>query len=291
MRRNGHDGTGAVADQNVVGHPDRNLFAVDGVDRIRTGEHARLFLGQFCAIQVALQRRCATIFNDLGPLFIRRQSVDKRMFRSDHHVCGTVQRVRSSRVDSQHIIAGFRRPTAFRSCCFPVLNSGTGGACGIRIADEEINFGTGTATDPVPLQQLDRFGPIQVVQLIGQSVCVRRDPQHPLLQSDSFDRVTASFAFAVNDFFVRQHGSQGRAPIYGSFRYVRQPMLVLITSDRFVTGTCDVVGNWQFCNRSAFADASLPVLSRPFVFSVVPGVEQLQKDPLCPAVILRVSRG
>ena len=31
--RHGHDRPGAVADQHVVGHPDRNRLAVDRIDR------------------------------------------------------------------------------------------------------------------------------------------------------------------------------------------------------------------------------------------------------------------
>ena len=54
VRRHGHDRAGAVAGENVVGNPDRNLLAVDGIDGVGAGEDAGFFLGQFGAFEVAL---------------------------------------------------------------------------------------------------------------------------------------------------------------------------------------------------------------------------------------------
>ena len=53
----GHDRAGAVAHQHVVGDPDRDRLAVDGIDRVGAGEHAGLVLGQVGAVEVALAPR------------------------------------------------------------------------------------------------------------------------------------------------------------------------------------------------------------------------------------------
>ena len=42
VRRHGHDRAGAVLHQHVVGDPDRDALAVDGVRRVTPGEHAGL---------------------------------------------------------------------------------------------------------------------------------------------------------------------------------------------------------------------------------------------------------
>ena len=34
MRRHGHDGAGAVTHQDIIGHPDGDLFVVDRIDGI-----------------------------------------------------------------------------------------------------------------------------------------------------------------------------------------------------------------------------------------------------------------
>ena len=43
VRRNGHDRAGAVAHQDVVRNPDRNLFVVHRIDGICASEYTRLF--------------------------------------------------------------------------------------------------------------------------------------------------------------------------------------------------------------------------------------------------------
>jgi hypothetical protein len=45
---------GAVADQNVVGNPDRDLRVVDGIASVTAGEHTGLPLGDFQPFAVAL---------------------------------------------------------------------------------------------------------------------------------------------------------------------------------------------------------------------------------------------
>ena len=59
-----HDRAGAVADQHVVGDEDRDLLAVDRVDRERAGEDAGLLLGVGLPLQVGLARRPPPVRRD-----------------------------------------------------------------------------------------------------------------------------------------------------------------------------------------------------------------------------------
>ena len=68
--------------------------------------------------------------------------------------------------------------------------------------DEKIDLRTLTAADPVALHQLDRLGPVQVFQFVRESIAIGRDPEQPLTQRRSFDRMAAAFALAVDNFFI-----------------------------------------------------------------------------------------
>ena len=52
VRRNGHDGAGAVAGENVVGDPDRDLLTGGRIEGTSAGEDAGFFLGQFRPFEV-----------------------------------------------------------------------------------------------------------------------------------------------------------------------------------------------------------------------------------------------
>ena len=54
--RHGHDRAGAVAGQDVIGHPDWNRPIIDRVGGKRAGEDAGLFFGQFGPIEIAFAR-------------------------------------------------------------------------------------------------------------------------------------------------------------------------------------------------------------------------------------------
>ena len=51
-----HDGSRAVADQHIVGDPDRDAFAVHGIDGVSASEDARFFFGEVRAVEIALER-------------------------------------------------------------------------------------------------------------------------------------------------------------------------------------------------------------------------------------------
>jgi hypothetical protein len=55
MRRHGHDGSGAVADENIIRDPHGNFFAVHRIDGITTREDASLAFCQVGSIEITLE--------------------------------------------------------------------------------------------------------------------------------------------------------------------------------------------------------------------------------------------
>ena len=101
--RNGHDGAGSIANEHVVGHPNRHWFAVHGVSRVAAGEHTGLLLGQLGAFQVALPGGLFAVIGHLFRLLRLGEQIDERVFRRDDHVRCTEQRIRPRRVNRQSL--------------------------------------------------------------------------------------------------------------------------------------------------------------------------------------------
>ncbi len=68
LARGGHDRAGAIAHQDVVGDPDRHVFADEGISRISAGEDAGLFLGGREPFDLGLASRLSDVGLDLGAL-------------------------------------------------------------------------------------------------------------------------------------------------------------------------------------------------------------------------------
>ena len=64
MCGNGHDRSGAVAHENVVGDPNRDFLAVDGIDGQSTGKNAAFVFCEIRAIEVAFARHSGAVFFD-----------------------------------------------------------------------------------------------------------------------------------------------------------------------------------------------------------------------------------
>ena len=75
MSGNGHDRTGTISHQYIVGDPDRDLLAIDRIDRISTGKHTGLILVQFCSFHFGFGSTGLLIFFDLFLLFRSRYLV------------------------------------------------------------------------------------------------------------------------------------------------------------------------------------------------------------------------
>ena len=155
------------------------------------------------------------------------------MFRSDHHVGCAIKCVGASRVNTQHLIVIVRqaRIVAFGN---PFIEF---------VADIEIDFGTGAATDPVALQFLDAVRPIESFKVLLKAISVSGDAKHPLSKWSSFNRVLSTFALAINDLFVGKDCTQSRTPIDQFVGLVSQSMFIAIGRDRCVALRLDLRGN------------------------------------------------
>ncbi len=299
VRRDGHDRAGAVADEDVVGNPDGDALAVDGVDGVAAGEDARFLLGKIGPVEVAFEGGLLTVIVDGGLLFGRGDAVDEGVFRREDHVGHAEEGVGPRGVDAEHVVAGDFGKAGFRSERFPVgevlemgsfrLHPVLGG--GFFPHNPEIDFGSFAFADPVALEGLDRLGPVERFELVHQPIGVGGDAEHPLAEGNPLDRMAAPFAFAVDDFFIGEDGAEGRAPVDGGFVLIGEAVLVLITADGGFALSADFGGNRQFGNGSAFAGPFHAVGTGPLVVGVVPGVEELEKNPLGPAVVIGVGGG
>ncbi len=160
------------------------------------------------------------------------------------------------------------------------------------VAQREVDARALAAADPVPLLQLDGLGPVQRVQVVDQPVGVGGDPHVPLAQPGLEDGEVAALGPAVGgDLLVGQYGAQPGAPVHRRVRGVRQPVLVQRVGP---------LGRGQSGPGAAAGDLTGAVLEggdqlgdRPGLLrvGVVPGVVDLQEDPLGPLVVVRVDRG
>ena len=249
MRRHGHDRPRPVADQNVIAYPDRNPLAVHRVNRIRPRRFPRLLLGQISPVQVALPRRFLPIRRNRRLPFLRRNHVNQRMLRGQHHIRRPEQRVRPSREHPNHIV-------------LPL--------------DLEIDLRPYALADPVLLQLLDRLRPVHLIQPRQQPLAVLRNPQHPLAHRLANHRMSPALAQAPHHLLIGQYRPQRRTPVHRRLALIGQPMIVDVFPPRLAGKP---LRHRQFLDRPGL----LGLL-------VEPAVEELQKNPLRPLVVVRVGR-
>ena len=272
--RDGHDRPGAVSGQDVIADPDGDASAAGGVDRVAAGEHAGLLFVGVGPGPLAVGFKGGGV--DVFPAGVVLRCVgqprgDHRVFRRDDHVGGAEKRVGAGGVNPQRVRAGIVGETVRRPPAGP-------GFIRRIIADIKIDLRPGAAADPIALQFLDAVGPIEVVEAFEQSVGVVGDPHHPLTQRNATDRMSATLAFSVDDFFVGEHGAQPLAPVDQRVIQVGQAVVVAVGRDRGFTGGGDVVGDRQFGDRPTAAG-----------FAIEPGVVDHQEDPLGPAEVFLVG--
>ena len=236
VRGHGHDGPGAVAHQHVVRDPHGNPLAVDRVDRVRAGEHAGFFLGEFGALQVGLPADLGAVLGDGLLVLVRREHVHQRMLGREHHVRRAEERVGPRGEHGQ-----LRRPVDAMPLRHGVLRRvvrlvrvqrqrDEARRAVLEIFQDERDVRALAAADPVALQQLDRLRPVQAVEFVDEPFRVRRDPQHPLAHRAALDGKPADLALAVHDFLVRQHRAQRLAPVHRRFGDERQPHAVRVAA-------------------------------------------------------------
>ncbi len=235
VRGDGHDGAGAVAHHHVIGDPDRNLLVVNGVDRIAAGEHARLFLFQGGAFQLALARGFSAIGIDRRALCWCGDLVHQRVLGREHHVRCAEERVGARGEHADYFSGVGVSPAVRRTGVSPVcpverasrLLLLNGPSPARRFSDPKIHRRTFTASDPIALLFLDRFGPIDELQVLEQSLRVGRDLEDPLAERTAIDVLVAfAIAGAVGvDLFIGEDGLASFAPPHRNFGLVGKAFL------------------------------------------------------------------
>ena len=198
MRGHGHDRPGPVVGQHVVGSEDRQLFAVQRVDRRDTQGHP--CLGPIGRLPFDVGQRARLLAVGLEGLALLRgaQVVRQRCIHRDDEEGRAVQRVRAGREDRD-------RPSV----------------------DHEVDVGSHGPADPVLLHQQDAFGPgaLQRRHVVQQPVGVVGDLEVPLRQGALGDLCAAALALAGDDLLVGQHRLVVGAPVDGGVLAVGQPAL------------------------------------------------------------------
>mmetsp|Transcript_11103 Transcript_11103/g.46655 ORF Transcript_11103/g.46655 Transcript_11103/m.46655 type:complete len:564 (-) Transcript_11103:702-2393(-) len=150
VRRNRHDGAGAVRPEHVVRDPHRHVRSRQRVLRERPGEHASLLLRELGALEVRLARRLKHVLVHRGLLLGGGQRFHQRVLGSHHEVRRAEQRVRPGGVHLELVL-------------------------GVHAGHLEGELRALRASDPVALHLLDGLGPVQVVEVVQEPVAVRGD--------------------------------------------------------------------------------------------------------------------
>ncbi len=72
---------------------------------------------------------------------------------------------------------------------------------------------------------------------------------------------------------------------------IGQAIFILIAADCIVALGGDFHGNGQFRDRATLPRADLAIRAGPFESRIVPGIENLQENPLRPAIVIGIGRG
>ena len=200
-----HDGAGAVVHEDVVGHPDRNLFAVVGIDGVAAGVDAVLF-------------DLADVADFPGLALLGDQLID----------CGTQQVVVLGQTGDQRMLGRELQRGRAENRVDAGGEDGDGRSGRIGGAVEfEIHQRAFAAADPVALHGADFFRPAgQAVEIAQQFVGIVGDAQKPLLEFALLDQgVFVAPAAAVHHLLVGQHGGAFRTPVDPALLAIGQALL------------------------------------------------------------------
>ncbi|MPM07237.1 hypothetical protein SDC9_53543 [bioreactor metagenome] len=203
---NGHDRARAVAHEHIVRNPDRNLFAVDRVNRGDALQRfARFILCQFAALKIALGGGGFLVGAHGGEIRNPvRVFLHERMLGGDDHVGGSKQRIGAGGVNRQRV------------------------ACSV---EREIDQRAFAAADPVDLLGFDLFEIVHRVQIVDEALGVRGDFEHPLGAYHADDLPAAALADAVHDLLVGKADLAGGAEVDRDFRLVGKPLFKELQKD------------------------------------------------------------
>ena len=192
---NSHDGTSAVAGEDIFGDPDWNPFPSQGIHSVRSGEHSR---DGFCLSDPLSLRLFLYIFkiiSDFRLLPICREKLHKVAFRSQDHECHTEDSV-NPRGEYGNVML-----------LFPAIAL-------------EDNLAAPGLTDPVTLHLLERISPVNLVKTVQKPTGVCGDPQLPLHHLLLLDREASSHGQAILHLVIGEHCSKTRAPVDGSLSLI-----------------------------------------------------------------------
>ena len=245
----GHDGAGAVAHHDVVGDPDGDLLAVDGVGGEGAGGDAAFVLVEVAAVHVGLGGALLDVGFDGVLLLGAGDFGDEGVLGGEDHVGGAEEGVGAGGED-----------------CYFVTGL-IGLADGIRRHGEDhlCSFG---AADPVALEELDGVGPVEGFEFVDEALGVFGDAQHPLAEGAAFDGV--AFGFPFLDFLVGEDGAEVGRPVDGGLVDVGEADVVDL---RGGPALC-----LQFGNGGGLAGVLVEV-----------GAVELEEDPLGPADVVGIG--
>src|SRR3989440_5333496 len=201
MRRNAHNRARTVAHQHVIGDPDGNLLAIDGISDVAAGKDARLLLLRTHALDLAHMPRLVNIGVNFGTVLGRGDLLDPGMFGGQHEERHAIDGVRARGED------GNLFPLAIDLC-------------------EETNLCALAAPNPVALHGYGLFGPLdfgEVQQFFG----IIGNSEQPLVDLFANDGGAAAFAGAVRQYLlVCQRGVTAWTPVCRGFGTIGQPVLI-----------------------------------------------------------------
>ena len=179
-----HDRAGPVRAENVVGNPNGEAIAIDGIDRQSAHGDAGLGLG-LGSVELALSSGGSNVFAHGVRMFGRYELRQERVLgRQDNVGCAR------KRVDARR-----------------EHRDGIGGSLHAKV-----HLGAFATADPMVLLDLG-VRPVERRQVGVEPVRVRSDLEHPLAQWQPLHRMAAALALAIDHFFVGEHRSEGRAPV------------------------------------------------------------------------------
>ena len=193
---NGHDGTGTVVGNDIIGNPHGDLLAVDGVYHIAAREGTVLLES---ALGTLDGRDMLGVLDDLGDGLLVLRALDELVqagvLGSQDKEGDTKERVGSRGEDGD-------------------LTLVTLDGLAILVAQGKVDLGALGATDPVGLHLLDALGPAgELLQIVEQLLRVLGDLEVPLLKVALLGLGAAAPALALGDLLVGQNGLAGGAPV------------------------------------------------------------------------------
>ena len=270
--RHGHDGARAISGQHILGNPDGDGLAGEGVDGIRTREHARhLAVGH--AVELRALLHIVEILVHLGLLL----------------GCGDLRHI--VRLGGQH----HERHAEHR-----VGASGKDGKLQVTVLHLELHLSTLAASYPVFLRLGDRVAPVYGVEAVEQTLCVGRHSQAPLAHLLLHHWESAAHRHAVHHLVVGQHRAQPGTPVDHRLALVgnaivhqRVALLLLVHGVPFLGGESQRIV--RLCHVQSLGARSLETADELadglclLQVVVVVRLEHTLEGPLRPVVVARVA--